>query len=93
MPTYEYRCRICSHQFDDFHKISEEPKKLCPKCGHETLQRGPGGGVGLIFKGSGFYKTEYAPTKAPELPMETSTKASGGGCCPCGKGSGSCSKE
>lgn len=84
MPTYGYHCRHCDHSLDAFQKITDESLKLCPKCDHEALQRGPGGGIGLIFKGSGFYKTEYAATPVPDAPAPAPSTG-GGGCCPCGK--------
>ncbi len=59
MPTYEYRCTACGEHAEIFHKISDAPKTKCPKCGAEALARGPGGGAGLHFKGSGFYITDY----------------------------------
>ena len=59
MPTYEYRCSHCEHNLEAFQKITAEPLTSCPNCGKETLQRRPGGGIGLAFRGSGFYKTDY----------------------------------
>ncbi len=58
MPTYEYRCRSCSHYFEVFQKITEEPVKVCPKCGGE-VERLISAGAGLLFKGSGFYITDH----------------------------------
>lgn len=58
MPTYEYECRKCGHTFERFQRISEEPVKRCPKC-RGVVRRVLGGGAGLIFKGSGFYITDY----------------------------------
>ncbi len=60
-------------------KITEAPLKECPACHKETLKRGPGGGIGLSFTGSGFYQTDYK--QAPQPPAESG----GGQCCPCGK--------
>jgi putative FmdB family regulatory protein len=59
MPTYEYRCPDCSTDFELFQKMSEEPVAPCPKCSAPT-QRRMSGGAGLLFKGSGFYITDYA---------------------------------
>jgi putative FmdB family regulatory protein len=59
MPTYEYRCTECSNEFELFQKMSEEPVAPCPKCAAAS-QRKMSGGAGLLFKGSGFYITDYA---------------------------------
>ncbi len=58
MPTYEYECRKCGHEFEFFQNITAEPLKKCPKC-RGPLRRKIGSGAGLIFKGSGFYITDY----------------------------------
>lgn len=58
MPTYEYRCPRCSHQFEVFHGMRDESPRRCPKC-RARAQRVPSGGAGLLFKGSGFYITDY----------------------------------
>ncbi len=82
MPTYDYTCQCCG-KMEVSQKISEEALKNCPQCGSETLKRGPGGGIGLAFKGTGFYITDYANKAPPEIaPSE---------CCPCGKNKNSCS--
>ncbi len=60
MPTYEYKCNNCGHTFDVLQTMKEEKLKKCPECGKDTLQRLIGSGAGLIFKGSGFYLTDYA---------------------------------
>ncbi len=59
MPTYEYACSKCGHHFDKFQSMRDEPLKKCPKCHRAALKRLVGGGAGLIFKGSGFYVTDY----------------------------------
>lgn len=59
MPTYEYRCGACGHRFDAFQKISDAPIRACPECGKEAVERLISGGGGLVFKGSGFYATDY----------------------------------
>jgi putative FmdB family regulatory protein len=79
MPTYEYVCTKCSHQFDHFQSMRDAPLKKCPKCGKNSLKRLVGAGAGLIFKGSGFYITDYknkSPEKAAsgeKTPTATST--------------------
>ena len=58
MPTYEYECQKCHHHFELFQSIKDKPKKTCPKC-RGRVKRLVGTGAGLIFKGSGFYITDY----------------------------------
>ncbi len=58
MPTYEYRCSGCGHEFEQFQPITEDPISECPQC-KEKPQRLISGGGGLLFKGSGFYITDY----------------------------------
>jgi putative FmdB family regulatory protein len=64
MPTYEYECKECKHRFEEFHKITDNPLAICPKCGG-SLRRLITGGIGLIFKGSGFYVTDYKKSSLP----------------------------
>jgi putative FmdB family regulatory protein len=59
MPIYEYQCANCGHQLEELQSISEPPLKKCPKCGKDALKKLIGSGGGLIFKGSGFYLTDY----------------------------------
>lgn len=59
MPTYDYECESCGHQFEQFQSITARPTKKCPECGKMKLQRLIGAGAGVIFKGSGFYQTDY----------------------------------
>lgn len=58
MPTYEYECISCGHRFEKFHSISSPPVRRCPSCG-KKVRRLIGCGGGVIFKGSGFYATDY----------------------------------
>lgn len=58
MPTYEYECLRCGHDFERFQKITDAPVKTCPKC-RGKVRRRIGTGAGIIFKGSGFYATDY----------------------------------
>ena len=59
MPTYEYKCGNCDHLMEVFQSITASPKKKCPECGKLKLQRLMGLGSGVIFKGGGFYETDY----------------------------------
>ncbi|MFH0925208.1 MAG: FmdB family zinc ribbon protein [bacterium] len=67
MPTYEYECKSCSHKFEKFQNMSDEPIKDCPQCGKEVT-RLIRGGTGVIFKGSGFYATDYKNKHTPDKP-------------------------
>lgn len=67
MPTYDYRCKSCGHEFEKFQNIAEEPVRKCPVCGKNSVIRLVGGGAGLLFRGSGFYITDYKKkTDKPE---------------------------
>jgi putative FmdB family regulatory protein len=59
MPTYDYKCDTCGHKFEQLQSINAGSLKKCPKCGKLKLKRLLGTGVGVIFKGSGFYETDY----------------------------------
>ena len=59
MPTYDYACSACGHRFERFEPLSDDGPKSCPKCGKKKGRRMLGTGAGLIFKGSGFYTTDY----------------------------------
>lgn len=59
MPTYEYLCESCGHKFEQFQGITAKPIRKCPKCGERSLKRLMGTGAGVIFKGPGFYQTDY----------------------------------
>ena len=60
MPTYDYKCENCGDAFEFFQSMKDEPMTLCPQCGHNTLKKMVSMPAGLIFKGSGFYLTDYA---------------------------------
>jgi putative FmdB family regulatory protein len=77
MPTYEYECTHCGHSFEAFQKMSDEPLSSCPKCS-KKVKRLISSGAGIIFKGAGFYATDYRKkTKA------TDTNACKEGCKSC----------
>lgn len=59
MPTYEYNCRSCEKNFEFFQKMTDNPLTTCPDCKKDTLRRLIGTGAGLIFRGNGFYSTDY----------------------------------
>jgi putative FmdB family regulatory protein len=59
MPTYDYRCEACEHEWEEFHSINAQPVKKCPACGKLKAKRVIGPGAGIIFRGSGFYQTDY----------------------------------
>jgi putative FmdB family regulatory protein len=59
MPTYDYLCDACGHEFEEFQNISDAVLTKCPKCKKKKLRRLFGAGAGIIFKGSGFYQTDY----------------------------------
>ena len=67
MPTYEYRCLDCGFKFEAFQKMTDEPIRVCTECGGRT-ERIISGGTGLIFKGSGFYITDYKSKGKPPEP-------------------------
>ncbi len=59
MPTYDYRCNACDHEFELFQSMSASHKRKCPECGKNALERLIGTGAAVMFKGSGFYETDY----------------------------------
>src|SRR5438132_5276061 len=79
MPTYAYHCDACEPNFDKFQSINDKPLKKCPKCGKKKLRRVFGGGAAIIFKGSGFYQTDYRSesyTKAAKADQDAAKPAS-----------------
>ena len=95
MPTYDYKCAACGHRFEAFQSITADPLVKCPECNRKRLERLIGAGAGVIFKGSGFYQTDYkqktgsnqlagGDAKADDGPAKDGA-AKGGGCTPaCG---------
>ncbi len=74
MPTYTYACKKCNHEFDAFHCMSATPKMKCESCGSVRVERQLGTGSGIIFKGSGFYETDFKEKKGKK-PEEKKAKA------------------
>jgi putative FmdB family regulatory protein len=82
MPTYEYLCDACEHRFDEFQSFSEKPLKKCPECKKPKLRRLFGCGTAVLFKGSGFYETDYRSESykaAAKADTESTGKPSDGG--------------
>lgn len=59
MPTYDYRCKSCGDTFEHFQQMSDPKLRKCTNCGRHTLERLIGSGAGIIFRGTGFYETDY----------------------------------
>jgi putative FmdB family regulatory protein len=93
MPTYDYRCDACHHQFEEMQSFKADPLKTCPKCGTDQLRRLFGTGAAILFKGGGFYETDYKrgegykkaeqadsgakPTESKAAPSTNGTAGSG----------------
>jgi putative FmdB family regulatory protein len=105
MPTYEYICEKCGHQFDKFQTMSAKPLSVCPrdKCAQKSwgkgrVKRNISGGAGLIFKGSGFYITDYRSDKYREAakkdtPSPSSAPTTGGSSSASGEAKGAAAKS
>ena len=84
MPTYDYKCKKCEHTWESFQSITAKPTKKCPECGKQSAVRVIGPGAGIIFKGTGFYQTDYRSdsykkaAEAAKKDNESSTKSEGG---------------
>ncbi len=77
MPTYDYACQKCDHTFEQFQSMRDDPLTKCPACGKKSLKRLVGGGAGLIFKGSGFYITDYKNKGGGESKTSNDAKTAG----------------
>ena len=81
MPTYNYECSACGHAFEELQTMTDAKLTKCPKCGKKKLDRLIGSGAGMIFKGTGFYQTDYKNKPAPvEKPAAKPAAAPAGGC-------------
>jgi putative FmdB family regulatory protein len=81
MPTYEYRCNACKHEFEQVQSMKDNALRKCPKCGKNALERLIGAGAAVIFRGSGFYQTDYRSDsyKAGEKAASGDSKPADGG--------------
>lgn len=75
MPTYDYACPPCGYEWELFQSMKDDPIKTCPKCKKDTAQRLIGGGAGLIFKGSGFYETDFKAKSGTPPKSEAAAKS------------------
>ena len=76
MPTYDYECRKCGHRFEVFHSMSDDTARRCPKC-KSKARRVPSAGAGLLFKGSGFYITDYRSSSYKEKAKQEKSAGKG----------------
>jgi putative FmdB family regulatory protein len=79
MPTYDYKCNACNHRFEQFQSMKDKTLRKCPKCGKNALERLIGTGAAILFKGSGFYQTDYRSEsykKAAEADSKPAAAAS-----------------
>lgn len=77
MPTYDYICDKCGHEFEAFESITADPQKHCPKCDTDNLRRKIGPGAAILFKGSGFYITDYRSDSYTKAAKADSSSSSG----------------
>ena len=77
MPTYDYLCGACGEEVEIFHAMTDAPKRKCPSCGRLKLERQIGAGGGIIFKGSGFYETDYRSAEYQKRAKEDKAAAKG----------------
>ena len=84
MPTYDYVCDVCEHAFEHFQSMTSNVLRTCPECKRKKLRRLIGSGAGVIFKGSGFYETDYKrktkppSSKSDEAKSESKSESKGG---------------
>ena len=75
MPTYDYVCDACGHEFEKFQSMTAKPLRKCPKCSKSKVRRLISGGGGILFKGSGFYQTDYRSSKYHESAKKDKPEA------------------
>ncbi|MBN8628676.1 MAG: zinc ribbon domain-containing protein [Planctomycetes bacterium] len=79
MPTYDYECEACGHKFEQFQSMKDEALTKCPECKKKKLRRLFGTGGAIVFKGSGFYQTDYRSESYKKSAAADSKSSSGGG--------------
>jgi putative FmdB family regulatory protein len=79
MPTYEYACQSCGHDLEVFQRMSDDPLQICPECDAPALKRKIGRGAGIIFKGGGFYETDFKDKKGSADTSASKKADSSGG--------------
>lgn len=88
MPTYDYVCKACGHKWEEFQQITAKATKKCPECKKLKAERQIGAGAGLLFKGSGFYITDYRSSSYKKAAdADSKSSSSGGGSSDSGKSS------
>lgn len=96
MPTYDYKCNDCGHAWELFQSMTAKPEKVCPSCGKRAAERLIGRGGAIIFKGAGFYETDY---RSPDYKKAADAESKAGehahtGSCACGaKPAGECASQ
>ncbi len=78
MPTYDYICDVCGHEFEAFESIKADPQRVCPQCQAEGLRRKLGPGAAILFKGSGFYQTDYRSESYKKAAKAEKASSEGG---------------
>ncbi len=78
MPTYDYQCDACGHEFELFQSINDPVKRKCPECGKQKLRRLFGAGAAIVFKGTGFYQTDYRSDSYKKSAKAEKEASSGG---------------
>jgi putative FmdB family regulatory protein len=79
MPTYDYICDACDNQFEAFESIKADPQTICPECKESKLRRKIGPGAAILFKGSGFYQTDYRSESYKKAAKAEKTSSESGG--------------
>src|SRR3954454_10761289 len=79
MPTYDYICDSCRHEFEAFESIKADPQTVCPECQAPKLRRKIGAGAAILFKGSGFYQTDYRSDSYKKAASAEKSSSEGGG--------------
>lgn len=96
MPTYQYKCSACDHAFEKYQSFSDDPIRVCPECGKEEVSKLISGGAGLVFKGGGFYETDYNRGNGSDYKKKADADSGKTACAkdaPCGGNPKACPAE